>query len=1470
MNSPVPEALAWAHPLVQEWFTGKFGTPTEPQEQGWPHILAGRTTLISAPTGSGKTLAAFLICIDRLVRKALSGGLVDRTEILYVSPLKALGNDIQKNLEGPLGEITALAGEKGLLMPEIRVAVRTGDTLTHERQKMLRRPPHILVTTPESLYILLTAQKSRAILSEVNTIIVDEIHAVADDKRGAHLALSLERLNALTGNHATRIGLSATQKPIETVAHFLTGNDRPDPVVVNVGHKRAMDLAIEVPGQELGPVASNELWDEIYDRIAQLVQQHRSTLVFVNTRRLAERVAFNLAERLGEDAVGAHHGSLARKLRLEAESKLKNGELKALVATASLELGIDIGHVDLAIHIGSPRSIAVSLQRFGRAGHWRGAVPKGRFFATTRDELLECAALVRSIHHGELDRLIIPDSPLDVLAQQIVAICSAEEWGEDELFDLLRRAYPYRDLERKDFDDLLTMLSDGIASQRGRFGAYLFRDRVNKRLKARRGSRMIAIMNGGAIPETALYTVVAEPEGTVVGTLHEDFAVESLKGDIVLLGNMSWRIRRVESAGRILVEDAHGAPPSIPFWLGEAPGRTAELSHQLGELRRKISELTPNTVPGFVNQKSPEVLAAVEWLKQECGLDDSGAEQAIEYVVTGRAVLGAVPTSDTVIAERFFDEGGGMQLVVHAPFGARINKAWGLSLRKRFCVSFNFELQAAATDNGVNIALAEQHSFPLSDVFHFLHENTVKEVLQQAALLSPLLETRWRWDANRALALLRYWNGKKIPLQVQRTRSADLLASVFPDVAACQENADGPIQVPDHPLVREVMKDIFQEALDLEGLKDVLRRINSGDIKCIAVDTPVPSVFSHEILNTNPYAYLDDAPLEERRARAVEMRRTLPESVLQEVGALDPAAIAEVRISAWPDVRDADELADTLHTLIALPENFQPFEHRPPAEAWPAFFQRLRESNRATRARVPRGPSAQPGAATLHDDLEARAGAQAPAAEVYFWVSAEKAQAFRMIYPAAEFEDQLPEIAGDPPTPEDALKALVTGWLMHLGPATASGLASLLRLPAAEIDKTLLRIESTGLILRGHFTGKPAAEAPGAPESAAAAGMEWCERRLLARIHRLTLGSLRKQIEPVTSATFMRWLFRWQHVAPGSQTRDEHGTLQVLRQLQGFEVPASAWERQVLARRVSNYDPKLLDQLCLTGAVGWGRLSPHPAMLEDSSGTGRRVVPTSVAPITFFVRDEAEWMALPSVHAAQEGEPEVRGLGPGAREVLGFLRARGASFFSDIVRGTGKLKSEIETALWELVAGGLVTADGFDNLRALIDPRRRSGQGSGRSNRPRHSAGRWSLLHPLHGEDAGKALESVCRVLLERYGVVFRELLVRESMLPRWRDLLITFRRLEDRGEIRGGRFITGFIGEQFALPIAVESLRAMKNIPLNGEAITISAADPLNLAGIVVPGDRVPAISGRHVSFRDGVLVEVPEVQPISIASRQ
>jgi ATP-dependent Lhr-like helicase len=1483
MPSAVSASLAWAHPLVQEWFTARFSTPTEPQEQGWPHILAGHTTLISAPTGSGKTLAAFLACIDRLVCKALAGELRDRTEVLYVSPLKALGNDIQKNLEIPLGEILQMAGDRGLLMPEIRTAVRTGDTLMKDRRLMLKRPPHILVTTPESLYILLTAEKSRAILRDVETVVVDEIHAVADDKRGVHLSLSLERLEALTHRPPVRIGLSATQKPIEEVAHFLAGNilvnsdlqnSRPVPVIVNIGHKRQLDLGVEVPSSELGPVASNEMWDEIYERIVQLVNAHRSTLVFVNTRRLAERIAHQLGERLGEENVAAHHGSLSRKLRLEAERKLKEGQIKVLVATASLELGIDIGTVDLVCHISSPRSIAVALQRVGRSGHWRGAVPKGRFFVTTRDDLAECAVLVRAIRHGELDRLIFPEASLDVLAQQIVACCASSSsavtagedagatndgWNEDELFALVKRAYPYRNLARETFDAVLAMLSEGIASQRGRYGAYLHHDRINRRLRARRGARLAAITSGGAIPDNALFSVVAEPDGANVGTVDEDFAVESLAGDIMLLGNTSWRIRRVESrTSRMLVENAHGAPPTVPFWRGEAPARTAELSQQLGELRKEISDRLPGVVPVEGWRNLPLVADAVTWLREECGLDSSGAEQLIQYTIEGRAVLGDVPTQTTIIAERFFDEAGGMQLIIHAPFGGRINKAWGLALRKRFCRGFNFELQAAATDNGLNIALAEQHSFPLADVFQFLHSESMPPILEQAALASPIFQTRWRWDATRALALLRFQSGKKVPPQIQRMRSDDLLASVFPDVAACQENIEGDVKIPDHPLVREVMKDVLTEALDIEGLGEVLRGIEQGRIRCLAVDTPVPSQFSHEILNANPYAYLDDAPLEERRARAVEMRRVLPASVLEEVGALDPAAIAQVQREAWPDVRDADELHDVLHTLVIIPvESTQHSAFSNQFEArgakftahWSEFFDRLQLENRAVVAEA--------------------AGKQ-------YWLAAERLGAFQAMHPV---ETRLaPSVVvnqGDRDSGGDAASRVSTasfddtvliavqGWITHLGPTTASEIGGLLGLPAAEVEKALLRMEASGAILRGTF--RPAdshkddsrkASATNEPET------EWCERRLLARIHRLTVATLRKQIAPVAASQFMSWLLRWQHVAPGTQVRGEHGTLEVIRQLQGFEIPASAWERFILARRISDYDPANLDQLCLAGAVGWGRLSPHPATLE-ATGTGedgrenrRRVIPTRVAPIAFFVREDADWLR-PHHPGAEDSSTSF--LSPVAQAVLELLKQRGALFFPDMVRATGRLKAEVETGLWELVAAGLVTADGFENLRALVTPKSNAGSGLGKAigkvRRPRHAPGRWSLLH-TEGADRDRSVESCCWMLLRRYGVVFRDLLARETNLPRWRELQIGYRRLEDRGEVRGGRFVDGFLGEQFALPAAVESLRAHRERPqnANSERVVIAAADPLNLVGVIVPGERIPAISGRNVTFRDGV----------------
>ena len=1422
--------LEWAHPLVRTWFLAKFGTPTEPQEQGWPHILENKSVLICAPTGSGKTLAAFLACIDHLVRKAISGNLQDVTEVLYVSPLKALGNDIQRNLNVPLGEILLLAQQQGFLMPEIRTAVRSGDTLARERRAMQKRPPHILVTTPESLYILLTAGKSRELLRTVKTVIVDEIHAIADDKRGAHLSLSLERLEALTAEPPTRIGLSATQKPMELIGQFLVGNGRPEPILVHIPQRREIDLAVEVPSSELGPVASNEMWEEIYGRIAALVEQNRSTLIFVNTRRLAERVAHHLGRLLGEDAVASHHGSLSRQRRLAVEGKLKAGEIRALVATASLELGIDIGTVDLVCQIGSPRSIGVALQRVGRAGHWRGAIPKGRLFATTRDELLECAALVRAIRQGDLDRILIPEAPLDILTQQIVAACAAEDWQEDDLFALVRRAFPYRNLSRGEFDEIIHMLAEGISARRGRYGSYLHHDQVNKRLRGRRGSRLAAITSGGAIPDNALYTVIAEPEAVVVGTVDEDFAVESLRGDIMLLGNNSWRIRRVQ-AGSVLVEDAKGAPPNVPFWRGEAPSRTAELSQHLAEVRERVSALLEGVSPppGEIRSfPSFEKSAATDWLRQECGLDRSGAEQIVEYILAGRAVLGAVPTQQTVIAERFFDESGGMQLVIHAPFGGRINKAWGLALRKRFCRSFNFELQAAATDNGLNISLSDQHSFPLADVFHFLNSASVERLLEQAVLDSPIFASRWRWAAGRALALLRFMGGKKVPPPIQRMRSDDLLAAVFPHALACPENLSGEIVIPDHPLVREAMKDSLTEAMDVEGLKQVLSAIASGDIRCVAVDTPVPSQFSHEILNANPYAYLDDAPLEERRARAVEMRRMLPESVLSEIGRLDPKAIAEVREEAWPDVRSEDELHDVLQEFVALPARWHdiaPFVPTETIAAWSNYFAALVIGRRATRA--------------FRGDR-------------IYWVAAEKAYHFATLFPDARFESELPEVKSDSVTRENVLFGCIGAWLSHIGPATNLILSQLLGLTPEDVDQALLHLEASGSVLRGYFTDTSGDQ------------IEWCDRRLLARIHRLTVGTLRKQIQPVTAAQFMRWLLRWQHVAPGTQLLGERGTLEVLHQLQGFEAPANAWEDRILSRRIANYDGKTLDQLCLTGIVGWGRLSPHPSITDGSDQIRRRVIPSSVAPITFFIREDSEWMIPRHAGGSDEG---TSGLSEGANAVLIYLRQYGASFFADIVRGTKLIKAQAETALWELVTAGILTADGFDNIRAMIDPRRRAGKGREHSARPRHSVGRWSLLHAGEIPGRERTLEAVCWTLLKRYGVVFREILARESMVPRWRELLIAFRRLEDQGQIRGGRFVSGFLGEQFALPIAIDSLRAASKLPVAGEVVRISSADPLNLVGIVIPGERIPPTALKTISLRDGVLV-AEESQPMEVAS--
>ncbi|MDE0029241.1 MAG: DEAD/DEAH box helicase [Deltaproteobacteria bacterium] len=1466
------------HPLVRDWFRDRFGRPTAPQAAGWEEIARGRDTLIAAPTGSGKTLAAFLWSINQLIAPAEPSR--DHTHVVYVSPLKALGNDIQKNLQEPLAEITRSGRLRGLPLQDIRTAVRSGDTPATERQRMLSRPPHILITTPESLYILLTAERSRQLLKHAHTVIVDEIHAVAGDKRGAHLALSLERLDALAGSPLQRIGLSATQKPMDDIARLLVGARRlrpdgaPECAIVDVGHKRELDLSIEVPDQELGPITSHALWAEVYDRIVQQIQSHRTTLVFVHTRRLVERVAHQLTDRLGEGKVLAHHGSLSRKTRLEAEQKLKAAEVPVVVATASLELGIDIGHVELVCHIGAPRSIATLLQRVGRSGHWLGAVPKGILYPLTRDDLLQAAAAIYAVRRGELDRIGLVREPLDVLAQQMVAtvasLTPAHKPGEtlpllpeakppsgiaeETLWELVRGAYPFRDLSRGDFEQLLHMLCEGVAPARGRRGAHLHRDRVNGMLRARRGARLVSITNGGAIPDTADYDVVEAHNETFVGKVNEDFAIESLAGDIFLLGNTSWRIQRVAS-GKVWVEDAHGAPPTIPFWLGEAPGRTLELSRAVSDVRETVARhAAAGADAGEAATSDREAAGAPgeppeSWLQRETGVGPAGAEQIVAYVNETRAMLGCVPTVDRIVAERFFDESGGMQLVLHTPFGGRINRAWGLALRKRFCVNFDFELQAAATDDGIVISLTDRHSFPLDTVFSYLSPATVERDLTQASLAAPMFTNRWRWNASRALAVERFSRGKKVPMQIQRMRAEDLLGAVFPDQVMCQDNRAGPVDLPDHPLTRETLENCLREAMDVDGFKETLERLGRGEIATVTVETPAPSPMAHEILNANPYAFLDDAPLEERRARAVALRRTDPD-LAQGIGALSPEALAEVTAQAWPDIRDPDELHDLLLTVILLPVR--------DAEPWQRYAKELMAARRVTVAEPVRGEGT-----PFYVAAERLAEAKAVMGD------------FRMTPPVTSPDAAKPEVV---PSPDEALRLTVQGWMEISGPITAEGLAARTGLGLESVERALTALEVSGVVLQGRFSPGAGADAP----------VEWCERRLLSRIHRLTLGRLRREIQPVSGADFIRFLLRWQHAQPGAQLHGRDGVHQVIRQLQGMELPAPAWEQHVLPARIAAYDPAELEHLCLAGVVTWGRLrrdtgepedDPSVAKLWDATplafkpanGKTRRTTPTRSAPLAFVVREDLPHFLDPEALDWRG----LQGLSAPARDVAAYLETHGASFLADIARGTGHLTVRTERALWELVTRGQVTGDGIAGLRMLLTPelkRKENRRGGRKGAAQTMPVGRWSLWRK---EDPGApeaATETLARQLLQRYGVVFRELLARETRCPPWRLLLQAYRRMEARGEIRGGRFVNGFVGEQYALPDAVESMRTVRRLPPDKEPVIVSCTDPLNLVGILTPGPRVPVQSHQFIAYLNGTPAEIgplgnvlSRVQPVT-----
>ena len=1409
------------HPAVRAWFGERFPDgPTPPQRAAWPHIAARLDTLVAAPTGSGKTLSAFLVAIDRLYKAHERGEPTDGVaRVVYVSPLKALAVDIAENLERPLLEIASIAKAMGFGAPTIRVGVRSGDTPTSARAAMVKKPPAFIVTTPESLYLMCTSSKARAALSTVDTVIVDEIHSLARDKRGSHLSLTLERLDHICRSARdesfVRVGLSATQKPISTVANLLVGNrldDNGEPVckVVDEGHVRELDLDLVVPPSEMEAIAPAEQMGEILDNIAELVEAHTTTLIFVNTRRMAERISHELGERLAERDEGAeanvvaHHGSLSKDRRLMVEQRLRAGDLKALVATASLELGIDVGPVDLVCQLGSPRNIATFLQRVGRANHNRYGVPKGRLYPQTRDDLVECCALLTAVHGGRLDALLPPVAPLDILIQQLVAEVSAEEWDVDDLFALATRASPYRNLSRDDFDQCLAVAAEGVQTGRGVRSHWIHHDDVNREVRGRRGARMAALTSGGAIPELGDYRVLLDPDDTFIGSVNEDWATESMPGDIFTLGTHSWRIRRIEP-GVVRVVDAEGLPPTIPVWFGEAPGRTLELSEEVCSIRRAVEE----------RLRAGDPDAARAWLMGAAQIDAEPAQQVIRYLAASLAILGTLPTRDKLVIERFFDETGGMQLIVHSPHGARLNRGFGLALRKKFCKNFDFELQAAASDDAVCLSLGPQHSFPLGDVAGFLKSKSVEATLTNATLVppSPMFLSRWRWNLNRSLLVLRWKGGRKNPPPIQRMEADDMMAALFPVAAACQENVSGPIELPDHVIVRQTMDDTLREAMDIDGLRGLVERLERGELEVVTVDSTEPSPLCHELLVGRAFTFLDDAEAIDRRSRAVPLRRGLPVD-LTEIGTVSPDAVAEVAQQVIPDPASPDELYELIESLVVTRAQ----------DCWRTMFDELVRAGRAVAV------------VADADDGE-------------FWtVGADHIAA------AALRPDLWPGVETTSDDRVDALSTAVRGRLDCCAVTTAEKLAVQLGVDRSAVEFTLVGLESEGFAIR------TSARLPSQRQTSSVGGVgirtevsaeNWASRRLLSRMHVYSQKGKRARVEQATAQDYMRFLFEWQHVAPGSQLSGVDGLTNVVAQLQGWHAAAAAWEPHLLSSRLTDFRPEVLDRRSLAGDLTWGR------MVACSTESARPTA-TKATPITLALRNDLEWLV-----AAVRGDSAPDDLGDGcARELLDELRTRGARFHHELGSGTGRIPTDVEQGLWELVWRGLIHADSFHAVRSLFDARdrgqgpKRVGRGLRRGTAARHGGeGRWTVFvdHELDA-DRDELAEAVAEQLLARWGVVFHAVVQREQLALPWREVLWALRRLEARGQIRGGRFVSGFSGEQYALGEAAQHLDRMRGTERSGVRIALNACDPLNLTGVITPGDRIPARRSLTIEYEDGV----------------
>ncbi|MEM8569866.1 MAG: DEAD/DEAH box helicase [Pseudomonadota bacterium] len=1347
------------------------------QKRAWRAISDGGHTLVAAPTGTGKTLAGFLPGINALIQEGAARPLPNQTRIVYVSPLKALGRDIEKNLAEPLA---GLADRFGV---EITTAVRTGDTSANARARMLRLPPHILVTTPEGLYALVTGQGGRKMLSTVKTVIVDEIHALVPDRRGAHLALTLERLEALAGPFQ-RIGLSATVNPTDRVASFLAGAER-DCTIVDTVRPREFDIQIETPGSPLLAITEGEAMEEVYDRICELAAEHRTTLVFVNSRRQCERVSHNLAQRLGSENVAAHHGSLAPPLRLHAEERLKTGKLRCLVATASLELGLDIGNVDLVVQLGATKRISTFLQRVGRSNHRAGGVPKAKLFALTRDELAECVALIRCAQRGDLDAIHIPDAPLDVLAQQIVAETATGEVSLDALYRRTVRAWPWRNLLRSRFDAVVEMVAKGFPTERGRRGILIGLNRSERTAAARKGAKLLAIASGGSIPDTGDYKVRLEPQGVVVGAIAEDFAIHQMPGHVLQLGSNTWRVLQV-SSGEVRVEGAPGEAPYMPVWFGESPARSTELSEEVTRIREEIAA-------------APDADFAVASLSCDW-LNDSAARQLVAYLRAGQEAIGRMPSARCVVTERFTDLTGNEQIVVHAPFGQRINRAWALCLRHLLGSEHGVEIQAAATDDGFLLSLPGDVRFAASETLGRVSAATVTDLLTQAVLDVPMFAIRWRWAAARALMVPRMRGGKRVPPHIQRTNADELLLSAFPGLrtgqpmrveakmggARAARAAAADHAVPDTPLVQQSLDDCLHDAMNLDGLILLLERIEAGDLELHHIDRPSPSPMAFNVLTAKPPAFLDNGALMDRRARNVSSGPKHLD-VAADVAVL-PEAVARVRQEVTPEIESEDDLSLHLSLAGVLSEADDPH--------FKATLETLAEAGRAVSFRAPNGAS--------------------------LWAAPER---------VGELAAAFPELGESGEDPVSSLASVLRGRLETSGPISLTEIATPLGLDTAAAQAALGRLTEEGHVLAGQFD-------PDKPGETV-----WCDRRVLSRIERLTRNHLRAEVEPVSLRDFYRFLLRWHGLTPETRRQGRTALAEALDQLDGTVAPAGAWEPDVLAPRVARYETDDLDALCLNGQFGWGRLSA----IEGKAKLAR------TTPISIFRAEHAPlWRAL-----GTEGA-EVT-LSHRAKKVLAAFEAEGAAFAPQIERSIRMMRSDFEAGLAELVALGLMTADSFAGLRALLaNPTKM------RVSRldliANTNAGRWSLLpapDPLTDPVAyEEAVERYARTLLRRYGVVVRTVVAREATRVRWLDLLRVLRRMEARGEVRGGYFVAGAGGEHFALPEALPMLRKVRASEAEGELAVLAATDPINLTGILEGTTRVPARPETFILVRDGQAV--------------